>query len=283
MLKENEPPVSLMEIQEWFASMITRPFRGTGELHLPIYDEQMIQDIEQRIPRTATLRSEQRIGIYNQQYWWRLYVLLQEYYPTLLRIFGYRDFNLKIAEPFLLRHPPADWFLPNIALPLPKWLRETYTDSDRQLVLQIAEVDEAYERLYHVPTRPSIASVTLALNSPIYLQPFVETFTLDANFFAFRSSFLEQEPVYWEQNDFPELETAKGIYYFVLYRLPSGLEYKELCEAQYLLLNAFKRGSTIEEACATLEQSPDMAESAKNSIAGWFKEWSDLNFLSQEK
>lgn len=281
MFELQDPPDSLFEMQRWFAGIITRPFRDVGDLKLPIYDDPTIADIQTRIPSTPLLRSEQRIGIYNQQYWWRLFVLLQEYYPTLLRLFGYRDFNEKIAEPYFLRYPPADWFLPNIAYMLPQWVCESYRERDYELILQISQVDEAYERIFHASTHPPIESAILALHHPIFLQPYVELFKMSADFFSFREKLVEQEPSFWEHNDFPELSTEKPAYFFALYRLQRGIQYRELSEAQYLLLSSFKKGTTIEEACASIEQKPGLAEEAAQGISSWFTDWSDLQLFAK--
>ena len=78
-------PLALEELQIWFANHLTRTFRDIGEFNLPNYSEAVNQEIRSRIAPGPTLSAEQRFGIYNQQYWWRLFVLLQEAYPTLVR------------------------------------------------------------------------------------------------------------------------------------------------------------------------------------------------------
>ena len=55
------------------------------------------------------LTAQQRIGLYNQQYWFRLFTIMQEQYPTVTRLFGFGSYNREIAEPFLLRFPPNHW------------------------------------------------------------------------------------------------------------------------------------------------------------------------------
>jgi hypothetical protein len=263
-MRENAAPPALEEIQVWFASHLTRTFRKTQELNLPVYSPSVIEEIRERIAPRPHLSPEECFGIYNQQYWWRLFVLLQESFPTLVRLFGYRDFNTLIAEPYLLRYPPNHWFLPRLGKDLVQWIREDYREDDRQLILQIGEVDAAHEALFHAGTKP-LPSVK-EWTQKLYLQPTIALFHHVADFFAFRSELLEHGVAYWQTEDLPELDHSKQNYYSILYCRKAGLVHEKLEPAQYQLLSAFKSGSFINEA-----------------NRDWFDAWIERGFFTAEE
>jgi len=268
---------NLADLQAWFASILTRPLRKTGEFGLPLYDPATTAQIDQRLAPGAILSTAQGMAIYNQQYWWRLFITLQEHYPTLVHLFGFTAFNAHIAEPYLLQYPPSDWSLIQLGWELPSWLEETYRDEDRPLVLQAASLDEAYHRLFHAPTYPSIV-LPLPPSQRLNLQPFIALFSLDADFFAFRQALLAHVPSHWETHDFPPLEKKTSC--VALFRGPHGLRYEELSLAQYHLLRAFQTGATLSEACALLETNETLLQEAMEHIGSWFQRWAQRNWLT---
>src|SRR5271169_1046007 len=76
-------PVALSEMQTWFARIITSPYHETDQANLPVYEAGLIKEIQNRILPSPHLKSEERLGIYHQQYWWRLLSIMQELYPSL--------------------------------------------------------------------------------------------------------------------------------------------------------------------------------------------------------
>ena len=203
-------PPALLEIQIWFMQIETRPLRELGDWNLPRYDAQTREAIEKRISPGPHLSAAQRIGLYNQQYWFRSFTLLQERYPTLLRLFGYGDFNGKIAEPYLMQHPNGDWLLATFGRKLPQWIEEAYREEDREFIVDIARMEEAYERLWYAPE-----------SAPR------ERFTFHANLFAFREQILQEEPSYWEEHPFPPIDWSETPRSFVLSRKGTELIYAE--------------------------------------------------------
>jgi hypothetical protein len=265
-------PPSLEEMQIWFGQHLTHIFRNTGEFNLPVYSNEFIAEIEQRIAPGPRLNAEQRFGIYNQQYWWRLFALLQELFPILVRLFGFRWFNTNIAEPYLLRHPPIHWFLPLLGSHLVQWIQEEYWEEDRELLIQAAEIDAAYERLFHTKENPTPTSESFA--KKLYLQPSIALFEWSADFFAFRQQLLEHDIVYWQQHNLPTLDNSKRRYYFILYRTKEGLFHEELHSAQYQLLSEFQTGSFPHDACNRVDPN------YKDAIGDWLKTWMERGFFS---
>ncbi|MBS0624467.1 MAG: putative DNA-binding domain-containing protein [Verrucomicrobia bacterium] len=176
-------PASLLEMQHWIAKILTRPLRKMGEDALPIFDEETGREIDEKLTSGPHLTAQQRIGIYNQQFWFRVFTVLQEQYPTLTRLFGFAAFNREVAEPYLLRYPPNHWILAKFGARLPQWLQEEYNQSDKMLVYEAALVDAAYEN-----------------GTP------GQVLSLHADLFAFRAQMLAHEPEHWIHADFPRIE-----------------------------------------------------------------------------
>ena len=222
-------PKAIEELQIWFSHVVRYSFRKTAAFNLPVYPESLAEEIREKITTGPFLSAEERIGIYNQQYWWRFFVLLQQAFPTLARLFGYRDFNTLIAEPYLLRYPTDDWFLPQLGKDLVKWLEENYHEDDRELILQAARLDWAYEELFQVEQNPPVA-----------------LFVFSADFYSFRKELLEKEIAYWQNSDLPSLDNSKGEYYSLLYRAKEGIVHEAIDRAQFDLLSSFKNGRAVD-------------------------------------
>lgn len=177
-------PPSLLEIQTWFGKMIARPLGKPAA------------NIEKWITPGPHLTPQQRLAIYNEQYWLRLFIILQKDYPTLLRLFGPQDFNQLIGEPYLLKYPPRHWSLRFLGSRLPQWIEKDYQEEDKILVSQVAQIEAAFISLFFLKDKNLIL-------------------TLNANLFAFREQLLEKEPNYWTEHPFPKIDWGKKRRYLV--------------------------------------------------------------------
>ncbi len=251
--------------------IIARPLRQLGEYDLPIYDEKIAQSIEERMAPGPYLSASQRLGIYNQQFWFRMFVILQSDYPSLLRLFGYEEFNRFIVEPYILKYFPNHWSLSSLGRKLPQWIAEEYGDEDKWLVQQLATIDALYERLPLVRPSPKLEDI----NGPIYLQPFVAIVDLEGDLLKFREELLREEPNYWQERDFPKIDGGGS---FVLAGKQGEIEYEKISPAQALLLRAFEKGATLEEACHLLQGT--MIEEAERNIGDWFRKWGERGWFT---
>lgn len=259
------PPPDLLALQRWFSEIETLPIDQSGPYEIPLYGPSLKKAIAKQIADGPHLKGEQRIGIYNQQYWWRLYKTLQNHYPALLRLFGYEAFNNEIAKPYLTQYPPNDWSLHKLGADLPSWLSQNYTDSDASFVHSIAEIDAAYQELSYVQKRPFSGKIPKIL----HLQPTVKLFHLKADLFSFRKALLEHDPSYWEDHDFPSI--SKSAQFFVLFR-DGEIHYEEISHTKYTLLKSFQNGSALSSALSLL--SPN-----EYPISEWFQKWSSREWL----
>jgi len=237
----------LLAMQTWFAKIITAPLPKMDSANLPIYPPRLIQEIRKQIASSPHLRSEERMGIYHQQYWWRLLTAMQELYPSLVRLFNHEDFNLQIAEPYLLARPPNDWSLSRIGWGLPEWLETHYLKKDAPLILALAHLDFAYENLVFAEKLPKIepAALSQCKRTPLFLQPFVLLFELEADIFTFRTQLLEHPPSHWETQDLPPLKKSSKKLFFALSRNQDQTLYEEISPSYFALLSRLQKGTKL--------------------------------------
>lgn len=269
-------PPELLGVQKWFASIITRPIDQNSQMLPPIEEE-----AHEYISPSPKLSPAARIQIYNQQYWWRLFTILHQNFPTLTRLFGYTDFNLSIAMPFLTRHPSRHWSLSKLGDQLTAWLKETYLNDDKEFILAAAEVDWAYQTLFFAPPPTYLVPSTSLLKEKLSLQPHVKLFRFPFDIFSLREALLKETVEFWrEAKDFPPLHQKEHFHLF--YRTPHHhLIYREIREGQWTLLNSIEKGLTIEEACQALEeQGGDACMEAEASLDLWVQEWMRQGWLN---
>ena len=262
-------PLSLLELQKWMGALERRPIRKSGALKIPLFDKKTAREIEKRISPGPHLSAVQRLGIYNQQYWWRLFSLMQDRYPALTRLFGRADFNRILIEPYLLKYPPDDWFLGSLGRRLPLWIEEEYGEEDKLLVLHLAQIEEACYGLFFAPFHPPVKPGEEG--ERLSLQPSVALFDFDADLFSFRKELIKEEPHHWQAHDFPSIDWSEKRRYFSLHMEEGELRHEEISKAQWILLKAFEKGETLSGALHGLDEAPD--------IGRWFQQWTARGWL----
>lgn len=272
---ETKIPSDLFLLQKWFASIITRPIDSESQM-MPISPSgrHMSEEAKEFILPNLKLSSDQRIEIYNQQYWWRLLSILHQNFPTLTRLFGYTDFNQTIGMPFLTKFPSSHWSLSKLGDNLSTWINEYYSEKDKDLIYHTAELDYAYQSLFFAPPP---AKFPLSLNhysKKLNIQPHLKLFNLPFDLFSLRSSLLKEEVDFWTEAAFPVLLKEKN-YFFLLYRTQNNLiAYKEVEEGQWTLLQLISTGLSIEETCDILEKEGGViCAEAEASLQLWIHEW----------
>ena len=285
-------PRKLKATQEWFGSIIERPLDDNNlMISLSPSGKPMESEAAEFITPSPTLQPASRIQIYNQQYWWRLLNTLQESYPLVVRLFGYTEFNNRIAIPYLQKHRPNHWSLFFLGKFLVQWTEENYHYEDRELILNAIKIDEAFNESFvaipcfpiQMENLPIPHDPSSIMDQILYLQPHVHLFNLDYDIFEIRQEFLKQEPDHWLEHDFPALNKGRP-FFFILYRNQSNLiNWKEISKSEFRLLEYFKKGATIDELCEWIEtQSADIQKEVQNNLPNWFQEWILYRWLTLE-
>ncbi len=261
-------PARLTHIQEWFGGTITQ------------YMEKEIFGSEEYINATQELSSEDRMRLYNHSYWIRLLNALHEEYPFLSRLFGKEDFDNTISIPYLTAYPPTHWSLNLLGKNLFAFLKKSYHEKDRDLVLKTAEIDWVCQQCFFAVAHPPI-DLTLytgekaeeLLDIPLRLQSHVYLLQANGHFMLYREAFLKETHDFWLKNDFPPLEKEKT-YHFILFRNHIlNMEWDELEPDEFTLLQRIHSGLTIDQALDTVE--------ADEQAAFWVQKWLIRGWLTR--
>lgn len=285
-------PYSLQSTQEWFASMITRPLAKNESIHSTAPNGKLIaEEAARHIVPSPTLLPHQRLQIYNQQYWWRLLNTLHANFPFITRLFGYQAFNEKIGIPYLHQCPPNHWSLPLLGERLPSWIANNYKKPDKPLILNATHLDWAFTASLIAPQHPPLdlgrlaqENPTLLLTTPFFLQSHIHLFQWDYDLLAFRELFLQQTVDYWMEHRFPPLPKRKSSHYALYRTLKNNHAWREMTKGESFLLQLFQKGSSVEEACATIEkQESALYEEVASNLQTWIQGWTRLGWLTLER
>lgn len=268
-------PADLLEVQSWFGNVISAPLKEEYAIaEIAPSGNRIQQEAEKFILPGPSLKPYQRIEIYNQQYWWRLIKIMQEAFPTTLRLFGYQDFNEIITVPFLTAYPPCHWSLHTLGVSLPKWVSESYQGEDKQLVHDACLLDATFHMLFFKEQYPPLIGTDDNLSvKPLYMQPFTTLLQFSYDLIEFRKQFLKEDPDFWLANPFPELKKIKT--HIIFFRSPKGgIKTKYLGEVEWTILKEIEKGCSIDTLCEWIEQQPlPFQTEAEEHLQEWFGEW----------
>ncbi len=278
MLPQAKPPLKLQEMQKWFGKIISSKIENIGTYGLPVVNKGHSKKVREYISFGKVLTPEQRIAIYQHQYWLRLIRVLKNQFPFLVRLFGEENFSREMAVSYFLQFPPDTWSLNKAGYQLEHWIKNFYEGEDKEVVYWAAKIDFAYTQIYWAGNFAKLKGVH-NLTKKIYLQPFVELFMLEADFFTFRKKLVHKSISYWLDHDFPKLNWNKT-YFFVLFRYQHRLFYEKISETEFFLLKEFQKGSTLEKVVGLLEKKKD--KQIEKKLIEWFQNWSKLGWLGQK-
>lgn len=283
-------PADLKLEQIWFGSIIGRPV-GNDNLMNPIAPSGVPMEVEaaDHIAPSPTLRPDQRIQIYNQQYWWRLINAMQESFPLVSRMFGFYEFNRVLAIPYLVKYPPRHWAISTIGDRLTQWVAEEYHEGDKSFIADVVALDWGFLAGMSVPELPSLSQLTSSgevdadkiSEEILYTQPHVHFFGFDYDLFKYRTAYLQHDHEYWAENVCPELDRSR-FFHMVLYRNSENrMSWVEIDEIAFAILKKFQQGSTIDAVVEWLEhQDAAMYEKALEHFQEWFQGWTARGWLA---
>lgn len=277
-------PQSLLKTQEWFGNIISTPLEeGNGIASITASGNAIAEEAKIYIIKSPTLLPHERIQIYNQQYWWRLLNTLQDYFSTVTRLFGYNDFNVTLAMPYLIKYPPDSWSLTPLGRHFPSWIQSHYNQEDKDLVVSSAQIDKAFHDLFFISslTPLSLEGASLDLSDKkIFLQPHVHLFFYPFDIFLFRKELLKQEVDHWMDHDFPDLK--KEVTCTLLFKNRLGeTVWTHLSLSEYTVLQKIQKGITLDDLSSWIEEGEDcLKKDAERSLAKWFKEWVEQGILT---
>lgn len=158
------PPAWLEAFQRSFGETIRTPLdRSTGTLRAT--PERYPATLARGVHAPTPEQGFARLAVYNRQYWFRLFGVLQSTSPLTARLLGYWSFNEHAAQ-FLHGHAPRDWDIERASEGFVTHLADVvgseggvYREPPRVwveggLLLQAARIDAAFRQVFHTPLPP---------------------------------------------------------------------------------------------------------------------------------
>ena len=277
-------PAWLADFQRDFGAAIRTPLdRATGTLRAA--PARYAAQWSTRLAAGPTLPALERLAVYNRQYWFRLFGVLQNEYPLTARLCGFWAFN-DYAARFLLAHPPASADIHRAADGFDHFLGgqldERATSPPSGALREAAAIDAAFTQLWHAPApgddppwqlRPS-DEARLARGR---LRPRA-TWTLVREhwpLFQLRRALADRT----DERPAPlPSRHARPVWYVVVHR-PDGVIELQLADRQALLFAAL-RNRPVAEALAELEarSSPAERRQLATDVRSWLARSVELGF-----
>lgn len=279
--RQAEPPEALKRLQEGLGQAIRLPVSfETGKFAFA--SENYAGSIASAVLPRGKQSGRDRLSIYNEQYWFRLFTILQEDYPLLAATLGMWRFN-QLACAYLDRFPSRSPFLDKLADKFEAFLGGDAPYAST-LTLQIAALETALAKTFHAPASEAFRPDRFAEQVPamsgdsvLVFQSGFSLFEEDWNLMESRVLLLKknaEDPVTLHK---PVLESRKG--YWAIFRKEGRLDWKEIDRTQYRLLSELARGCPLGEACEKLVADLDanLDEEALGRLPAdlprWFAEW----------
>jgi hypothetical protein len=274
----DEKALSLEQLQAWFGSAISRPLPReypANPLHLSA--PEVRPEAEQRLRSKGGLDGFGRLGIYNQQYWFRLISVMQSDYACAIHLMGLRPFN-DWAVRYLTAHPPASPFLAELDALFPDFLAAGYQGPDREAVLQAVAYERALSKAFDAADGVPLASAGFGdLSDPaallaarLRLAPHLTPLHVDWDFADYRARCLPDDSL--EQ----DIRPLPGSADLVIFRDGDLDVMKQpVAAAALAVLLEFRKPASLTEAFGNLEGRLGAADQAEMEagLSGWFQEW----------
>lgn len=223
----------MQHLLKWFGESIRKPLEISSF------------GADQYVQPNSKLNPDQRVKIYQQQYWWRLQTILQKTFPLVLSVLGSENFNKQVAAPYLKKCLPRHWSIDTLGDRLPQWVKNHYKHPDRQLIVDASEVDWAFVECFTAQEKgiiPITWSPDEIFKERIWLQPHVRLFWLGGDLFKVREIVLKNQP-------FPVIEA--GGHYYVYRNQQLQVTHQKINPTEFHALNQFVKGITLEKLCET--------------------------------
>lgn len=265
--------MGLAELQAWFGRMIgTRLPDAYSGNPLEVSDPQARDLADAHLRGKGGMGGFARLGVYNQQYWFRLVTVMQADYTCAIHLMGLRSFN-DFAIRYLLAHPPASPFLAELDGGFTAFLEAHYQGRDREAVLQAIRYERALSKAFDAPDGETVSGAGLVpealMAARLRLAPHVTALHVDWDFAEYRSRCATDESLEAEM-DPPRPQRAD----LVIHR-DADLEVLKspVTGPALAVLSAFP--GTLGEVFAKLEGtlSPEAQSEMEAGLGAWFQAW----------
>jgi hypothetical protein len=277
------PAPSLADLQAWFGAAIANPLPDHYTVNpLAVSSPGLAAPGRERLRTKGDMDGFDRLGVYNEQYWFRLVTVMQSDYTAAIHLMGLKTFN-DWAVRYLTEHPPASPFLADLDAGFPAFLEAGYQEPQREVVLQALAYERALSKAFDAPEGYTLASAGLGpealMAERLRLAPHLTPLHIDWDFAEYRGRCLGDESLEAAM-DAPMQASAD----LVIHRDADLRVMKtEAPAAALALLRAFP--GTLSEVFARLEGTLGPADQAvlEREVSGWFRDWAADGWLCLDR
>ena len=237
------------------------------------------------------LSSFERLELYNQMYWFRLFNAIQDDCPGLRAALGERAF-MRLARAYLARCPSRSFTLRDLCSRLAGFIRENprFTAPRTALAVEIARFEWAQTVAFDEGSRPVLDAGGLAGTPParlrLGLQPYLTLLDLRHPIDTFVISVKRREVMRSEASNTPDSSAAArraarrpalprlSRTFVAVHRHNNRLFYKRLNPAAFRILEALRGGGTLSRAIAAAGPGVRPAQ-----VRAWFTTWMALGWF----
>jgi hypothetical protein len=242
------------------------------------------------------LTSFERLEIYNRQYWFRVLAGIAEDFPGLRAVLGSQRFE-SMCQAYLTECPSRSFTLRNLGAHLETWLRQNpgWIRNKRVLALDMVHLEWADIEAFDGQAKPPLRSEDLreieGPNLQLSIQPYVRLLELhypvddlllevkhgdDTPDFA--SNAMQERRKRNKVRAVAKLEPAQ--IFLAVHRLDFSVYFRRIEPVEFRLLNAARRGKTIERAIELAFRKSSMPAAERAAfVQHAFQTWATLGWF----
>jgi hypothetical protein len=284
----------LRSFQRLMAAAVVRPLDADDNLKAKWIDgRSMAKVAAEFIKPNDRLSSFERLQLYNQMYWYRIYEAMRDDCPGLQAAIGEKAFS-KLSKAYLTQRPSQSFTLRDLCSRLVTFLGDnpSLTAPRTALAIEIARFEWAQTVAFDGEAPPTIPGEVLAKTPPhklkLGLQPYITLLSLRHPVDTYVMSVKRREVMRSEASNTPDSKVAatkrirrpalpKAAATFVaVHRHNNRLFYKRLDPAAFRILEALASGVVLSRA---IEAGGPAVKPAQ--VRAWFTSWMALGWFCQ--
>jgi hypothetical protein len=279
--KQDAP--KLADLQAWFGAGIATPLPDAYAGNpLAVSAPDLAGPANARLRAKGGVDGFARLGVYNEQYWFRLVSVMQSDYTCAIHLMGLKEFN-DWAVRYLVAHPPASPFLAELDAGFPAFLEAGYRGPRRAQVLQAVAYERALSKAFDAPDGEPLAGAGLApealMAARLRLAPHVTPLHVDWDFAEYRSRCAPDESLE------AEVDPPRALPADLVIHRDADLDVLKspVPHAALALLQAFP--GALGEVFARLEGAlaPEDQAELEARLGSWFQAWSAEGWLCLDR
>lgn len=273
-------PNGMSEQQAAFGNCISTPLDLDGDdgygARPEAYDPRILEVMEPNDRMTGP----ERLGIYNRQYWYRLFTIMQNEFPLLRHILGCSTLN-ELSSDYLQAYPSKTYDVSALGYRLAEFLQANDRWGSSQLS-QAARLEWLVSRAFVAEQKPKLDPQALTPNQQLGLDGCKLTFQPYVHFFHEDWNVVEQHlRVKDDEDDELEVQMEEGVTEWIIFRLGTAIRMEPVELLQRRLLEAIVESPSLSDgmnatfAGLTDEQLAGVA----TDVQAWFSTWVSWGIL----